>query len=317
MFSIKKINEHGFSKVILQDDTGTIAEILPSCGAILHAFIVPHNGRTLNVIEGYDSEADFKANVTARGFRGSKLSPFACRLKNAAYHFGQQQYQIKKFLLGPSAIHGLLFDAIFTLTGENVDETKASIKLKHEYRGEDGGYPFSYDCLVEYILEKDNRLSVNTSIINKSEGLIPVQDGWHPYFTLGEKIDELQLEFQSKEMLEFDEGLLPTGKLLPYRDFTSLKKIGNSFFDNCFTVNFAECQPMCVLRNTKENIQVEIHPSRSYPYLQIYTPPHRASIAIENLSAAPDAFNNGMGLITVAAGGSATFETIYKITSLS
>jgi aldose 1-epimerase len=146
--------------------------------------------------------------------------------------------------------------------------------------------------------------------------LIPVQDGWHPYFSFGGSIDELQLEFQSKEMVEFNEALVPTGKLLPYQEFGALKKIGAAAFDNCFTVNFVECQPLCVLRDPVKKLQLEIFPGTTYPYLQLYTPPHRKSIAIENLSAVPDAFNNGMGLQVLSPGGSANFTTIYKLTSL-
>jgi len=56
---------------------------------------------------------------------------------------------------------------------------------------------------------------------------------------------------------------------------------------------------------------------RSYPYLQIYTPPHRRSIAIENISGVPDAFNNGMGFITLEPDQSAIFKTTYKIKLLN
>jgi aldose 1-epimerase len=117
-------------------------------------------------------------------------------------------------------------------------------------------------------------------------------------------------------MVEFDSALIPTGKLLPYQEYGALKKIGSAEFDSCFTVNFAECQPLCVLRNAAKKIQVEIHPGKNYPYLQIYTPPHRNSIAIENLSAIPDAFNNAVGLKVLHPGSSENFITTYKITSL-
>jgi aldose 1-epimerase len=73
---------------------------------------------------------------------------------------------------------------------------------------------------------------------------------------------------------------------------------------------------MLVLRDTQKKMQLEIYPDKSYPYLQIYTPPHRQSIAIENLSAAPDAFNNGMNLQILAAGEQAKFYTTYKISFL-
>ena len=54
MFTVQTINHAGFDKIILQDAvTGTSVEIIPSCGAILHAFTVLHNGNFLNVIDGY------------------------------------------------------------------------------------------------------------------------------------------------------------------------------------------------------------------------------------------------------------------------
>lgn len=318
MFSVLSILEDDFQKTVLKDTaTSTFAEILPSCGAILHSFAVLHKGTLLNVIDHYDNTADFKNNCTDKGFKGCKLSPFVCRLKEGKYTFGQQAYTVEKFFLGKNALHGLLYDVSFKVTEQFADDEKATVTMIHEYRKADKGFPFDYDCMVTYELRKNNALTVITTLINKDNGLIPVTDGWHPYFTLGKKIDELQLEFQAKEILEFDDELVPSGKLLPYQEYGSLKKIGDASFDNCYTLNFAECQPLFVLRDPLQKIQIVTEPEPSYPYLQIYTPPHRNSIAIENLSAAPDAFNNGMGLMTLAPGASASFKTKYTISSLT
>jgi aldose 1-epimerase len=322
MFAIEVNKENGFDKIVLKDTLSkTFVDIIPSCGAILHAFTVFHNGAFINIIDHYDSKTDFSDNVTSKGFKSCKLSPFACRINNATYEFGEKEYHIEKFLLNGSALHGLLYDAAFTILEQFADESSAGVTLKFAYAGSDKGYPFHYDCLVAYHLKKDNELTIVTEIINKDQGLIPIQDGWHPYFSFGGKIDDLQLEFQSREILVFDEALLPTGEMLPYLEFGSLKQIGDAVFDNCFTVNFADpmpigCQPVCVLRDPVKNLQVEIRPDKHYPYLQIYTPPHRNSIAIENLSAAPDAFNNKMGLITLQPAENIIFATTYKITSL-
>jgi aldose 1-epimerase len=169
---------------------------------------------------------------------------------------------------------------------------------------------------VTYELTHGSRLQLITEIINRSEGLIPIQDGWHPYFTLGKKIDDLQIEFQSKTMVQFDDEMIPTGKLIAFKEFCSLKKLGDTTFDNCFELNFAECQPLCVLRNKDRKIEVQISPDKSYPYLQLYIPPDRNSIAIENLSSVPDAFNNKMGERVLESGDSAIFKTSYKLTLL-
>jgi len=323
MFSVIAKNEDGFDKVVLRDERSqTSAELVPACGAILHSFTVLHDGDMLNTIDNYSSAADFKKNVAAQGFKSCKLSPFACRIKNGRYRFAGNEYVIEKFMLGEHALHGLLFDVPFVVTGQQADDEKARVTMLYEYRATDKGYPFKYDCRVTYELRKDNSLDIITELVNRDEGLIPVQDGWHPYFSLGGKIDDLQLEFQSKEIVEFDEGLIPTGKLSHYEEFGSLKKIGGTTFDNCFTLDLTDpiatgCQPLCVLRDAKKKLQVEIYPDASYPYLQIYTPPHRNSIAIENLSAAPDAFNNGMGLTSLFPGATAVFKTTYKITALN
>jgi len=317
LFAIENKAEQGFNKVILKDNSNlTSVEIIPSCGAILHAFTVIHDNQPLNVVDNYDDANDLASNLTSKGFKSCKLSPFACRIKSAEYKFGETTYNIDKFLLNGSALHGLLYDAVFEVITRHVDDEKASVILKYKYKGNEKGYPFHYDCLIKYQLQKGNTLHITTEIINKSDGLIPIQDGWHPYFTFGGKIDELELEFQSKEKVEMDRDMLPTGKLFPYDTFNSLKKIGDISFDDCFALNFAECQPLCVLRDAAKKIQLEIHPSKHYPYLQIYTPPHRNSIALENLSAAPDTFNNGMGLITLAPQHATSFETTYTITLL-
>ncbi len=310
-------NNTDFEIIILQDvTTGTSVEIIPACGGILNAFIVAHNGTALNVIDGYDNVEDFKNNAESKGFKSCKLSPFACRIDNASYHFGEKKYTIGKFLLNGAALHGLLYDAVFIVKEQWADEKSAGVSLQHHYKGSDKGYPFVYTCTVVYELKANNALTVTTVITNNDAGLIPIQDGWHPYFSFGGIIDDLQLEFQSKEIVEFDEALIPTGKLLPYQEYGALKKIGTAAFDNCYTVNFAECQPLAVLRDPVKKIQLEIYPDKSYPYLQLYTPPHRKSIAIENLSAVPDAFNNGIGLQVLSPGASANFITVYKLTSL-
>lgn len=81
--------------------------------------------------------------------------------------------------------------------------------------------------------------------------------------------------------------------------------------DNCFLLDTSKASSRCILQNGR--LRLTIEPNASYPYLQIYTPPHRKSIAIENLSSAPDAFNNGIGLIVVNSGEKKEFSTSYVL----
>ena len=317
MFAVELSSYNNFkdSVILSNNESGTTVVVVPSCGAILNAFNILVDNKVVNIIDSYLSEEDFKQNVTSAGFKGAKLSPFVCRMKRGEYHFGENKYSIEKFYLQKHAIHGLLFDKSFNVIDSGFNMHGAYVSLRYSYRADDAGFPFDYDCIINYKLEVNNKLTVETKIINKDKGLIPVQDGWHPYFTLGKKIDVLQLEFQSKEILDFDDELIPTGSTKPYHRFQSIANIGSTQFDNCFLLNFSDCQPMCLIRDPEKKINIEIHPGKEYPYLQIYTPPHRNSIAIENLSGPPDGFNNGIGLKVLQPGESALFTTSFKITN--
>lgn len=314
MFNTHLREENGFSIVVLKDEeSGCYAEILPQCGALLHSFGVDSPQRKLQLIDHFSSQKDFENQCEELGYLGCKLSPFVCRLKNSSYHFGGINYTVENRSPGNHALHGLLYRKPFQLVTSKADHHSASVTLKYAYRSDDPGYPFDYDCTVTWKLNEDYQLQVTTVIENKSSGLIPVQDGWHPYFDLGKKVDELELELQSGSKLVFDEQLLPTGEKIKDTTFDVIKPIGSIHLDNSFELDLQECQPLCVLRNTEGGFEVGIYPSASYPILQIYTPAHRRSIAIENLSGPPNAFNTGTGFDTLESGQQATYNTAYKI----
>ncbi len=314
-FDVAISTENGHSIITLNDQSNHSSVEVYSFGALLNKFIVPHDNDFINVIDGYSNVADAIENLTPY-FKSAKLSPFPCRIKNGKYKFGEHDYQFNKYLPNGQALHGVIFDKNFTINNVIETDNEATVVLECVYDNATEGFPFKYKCSVEYKLSANNRLTVSTTITNTDKQPMPIGDGWHPYFTLGDSINEYLVEFQSKEMIEFDDDLIPTGKLISYEEFGSLKKFGSTFFDNCFTLNFAECQPMCVIRNPARKVQVEFYPDKSYPFLQFYTPPMRNSIAVENLSAAPDAFNNGMGLKILQPEEAATFTVQYVIRSL-
>ncbi|MFT3703735.1 MAG: aldose 1-epimerase [Agriterribacter sp.] len=313
MFAVKKLHSAGFDKVLLIDDnTRCTVEIIPECGAMLHAFTIMNNGVTLNIIDSYADKQEFDSNAESKGFKGLKLSPFPCRIPNATYSLNGQAYHFRKFITGGAAIHGLLYDQPFKIIKEYVNDKEAGVSLLFQYKGEDPGYPFPYDCAVSYVLTHQHTLTVTTTVHNNSSSVIPIADGWHPYFTFGKPVNELELQFQSEQMLEFV-NLIPSGKILTNTAFIKPALIGQGEIDNSFVLDFSKSEPICILRDPKTKWQLEISTDKSYPYLQIYTPPHRKSIAIENLSAPPDAFNNGMGLIKLHPDESSHFTTSYSV----
>jgi aldose 1-epimerase len=202
----------------------------------------------------------------------------------------------------------------FELAYYEATENLAMVALQYHYEATDQGYPFSYFMEVVYHLLPDNLLKLTTTVYNQHNGPIPIADGWHPYFSLGRPIDELYFEMASDYMVAFDERLVPTGDLRPEGRFEFMGGLEDISLDNCFLLRKPLIGPACTLVNTRDKIALNITPEDSYPYLQVYTPPHRRSMAIENLSAAPDAFNNNMGLQVLDPDEQATFATSYQIT---
>ena len=163
-------------------------------------------------------------------------------------------------------------------------------------------------------LEKNQQLRVSTKVNHSNNNAIPFADGWHPYFNLGKDgIDHCTIQFGSQHMFQFDDTLIPTGFIIEDLRFENETSLQNVQLDNCFLLNNEETAN-CILKN--KQLQLTITPDNSYPYLQIYTPPHRQSIAIENLSAAPDAFNNKIGLLMIEPNKDYLFSTSYQVKKL-
>ncbi|RAJ00261.1 aldose 1-epimerase [Chitinophaga skermanii] len=309
-FDIRSFEENGFQIIALVDKKSqTQVEIIPAYGAMLHAFKIQHKGSQLNCIDGYRDKNDYEKEVR-NSFKSVKLSPFACRINDGAYNWQSQQYKVEK-----TPIHGLLFDQAFTITQQQAEDAYASVTMQHAYKATDGGYPFTYTCHVQYRLLQDTQLEVTSTITNTHNATIPIMDGWHPYFTTGTPVDQLQLRMASTDIVEFNDKLIPTGKTLPYEAFEQLGSLNGVFLDNSFILNQQAKQPLASLIDPVKGITIDFYPQPSYPILQVYTPPHRNSIAIENLSGAPDAFNNGIGLVQLAPGQSKSFTTTIQITS--
>jgi aldose 1-epimerase len=313
-FSIRHIDGNDLRRVILTDEqTGTEAVLLPGCGALLHAFNVRQkDGSLFNVIDNYRDSADLRKNI-ATSFKGPKLSPFPCRIPDGVYHFDKKTYRLERLFPDGTAIHGLIYDKPFTIVQESPGDQGAGLFLEYAYRNDDPGYPFQYNCQVRYTLHAGSDLEIVTTVTNVDKTTIPIADGWHPYFRLGGRVDEWKLQFYSEAIVDFDQRLVPTGHLTPYNVFEKASTVGDLFLDNCFALKPAIVSAACELYNPSTGLRVSFFPDASYPYLQVYTPPSRESIAVENLSSAPDCFNNGLGLLLLQPGHSQIFTVRYKV----
>lgn len=309
-FKVSIDGQKGFPIITLMDSSsGTEAEIY-AFGGLLNAFRVPVNGTLFNVVEGFTGREDVMANIT-NGFKSAKLSPFVCRMFEGKYRWKNKEYQVHKHFLNGHAIHGLVYDGIYEIKKQESSNREAGVTLQYDYKGEDAGYPFPYTVIIEWKLEAENKLSVTTTVSHTNDQAIPMADGWHPYFTLGGSVDEWAIQFDSNTQLEYDATLLPSGKKMKDERFTNGASLKSIQLDNSFELDTTKDGAKCVLSN--DILKLIIEPDKSYPLLQLYIPPHRKSIAIENLSGAPDNFNNGMWRIDLPANEEKIFTTCYTV----
>ena len=313
-FSITNSKQRDLDLVnIIDETTGTEVSLLPAYGAILHSFhIRDRKGLLFNAINSYNDIAEIRKDLS-RSFKGSKLSPFPCRIPDGRYQFNNREYHLEHLFGDGTAIHGLLYDKSFTLMETAVDNGHGTVLLEYIYRREDPGYPFYYACQTRYTLFPAGVLEVMTTVTNLDDETIPLADGWHPYFRLGGKINDWKLQFHAEAIVEFDDRLVPTGRLKQYDVFESAQPIGDTFLDNCFVLKPDIVSAACMLYNPANGLRISFFPDVAYPYLQLYTPPTRDSIAVENLSGAPNCFNNHMGLSLLQPGHSQIFTVRYKL----
>lgn len=308
-FLISTEGTGALQKIRLSDsNNGAIAEIF-TFGALLNAFKVNTIQGVLNVVDGFADPEDAINHITD-AFKSAKMSPFACRLQDGNYQFNNKKWKVGSFYLGDHALHGFLYNAVYTIKNTSANESSASVELEHHYTGHIEGFPFAYSLTVKWELKSNHHLTVSTTAINHSAFAIPFSDGWHPYFTTGSPIDECELQFNSDRKLDFNEDLIPTGKEEKDDRFIQGRSLKGITLDNSFVLPAHE-KAVCELKSKQVRIVVE--PELHYPYLQVYIPAHRQSMAIENLSAAPDAFNNGMGLMHLPPHEPVSFVTHYRV----
>ena len=297
-----------FKRIRIANHESKASIDIMSKGGVLNSWLQTND--QWDIIDGNNFESGW-GNYESNGFKSGKMSPYACRLSQGQFTHLSQSYKIEKFYLGAHALHGILYDVEYDIVETKIKENSAYVILEHHYQGTDKGFPFAYTIRLHWIFFTNNKISIETTITNQSETSIPMMDGWHPYFKLGKTINDCTLQFINKGILVYNNELIPTGEMLTNTMFDKGSGIADTQLDSGYIIDATF--PKCILEN--EIYILTIEPSPAYPYLQLYTPDHRGSIAIENLSGAPDCFNNKMGLHILQPQEVWKLETSYQLTS--
>lgn len=302
MFSLEKSTFGQFQQVILEDPNGANRlQIVPAFGANLLALSLSHQGQTYPII---DAATKAEALKTTHRFNSAWLFPFPNRLQGGTYQYQGRSYQFPcNEAARNNALHGNIFDKSFRLVGQNLQADSGEIVLQHRpATTEKIAYPFDYQLDIIFRLSLYEGLTCQIRVQNLDTKPMPFGLGWHPYFRLAANIDLLELQLPKCQILELDAQLIPNAKRKVYPKAKSLQSIENQAFDNLFQLDLETYtdKVSSLLYDSAAQMGIEVWQetgAQGFNYLQVFTPPHRNSIAIEPMTCPANALNSGEGLI--------------------
>ena len=289
-----------FEKHSFENAQGDGFDLVPQYGACL--LDLRFGG--VSFLDGYKTPEELVENAWSKNIF---LVPFPNRLRDGKYTHEGKNYQFDiNNADSQNAIHGFCKDMPMTVDRVIVSDEQADIRCIWQHDGAHPAYPFRFYFEVNFIMTKQatwkNKVlfEVATVLANKDEVAIPAGLGWHPYFALSEKVDDTFLQMPHSQMIVVDDRLLPTGEKQPYTAFDTLKPIGETNLDNGFFITEKGSEAHVILKSKRGKLQYwQTLRNQELNFLQVFTPPHRRSIAIEPMTCNIDAFNNKDGLVVL------------------
>jgi len=229
-------------------------------------------------------------------FAGRFLWPFNDRIPGGRYAFAGDSYQLPvNDTETGDAIHGALYNRALTVE----HEPRSSSVILHGAleASELPGYPFALAVTIRLRMEPDS-LFLAMSTTNIGARTAPIAFGWHPYFTLPgcESVDAMRLRTNAAHFIPVDDRLLPTGGPVPaagtvLESFVGSGAASTPIGDRVFDVAVCGMGEPVIAELATATHRLVIRQSQAFVYQQWYTPPSRAAIAIEPVTAATDSFN--------------------------
>lgn len=246
---------------------------------------------------GMDITMPFNPQTIPVAHQGKILAPWPNRITDGKYTFNDKEYQlpITDFKTN-SASHGLVAWKEWRISSI----TQSSLELE-TYVSPIYGYPFLIALTASYEVIDGMGLKIDITAKNVGKSDAPYGVGMHPYITCdGELIDNCKLTMPFKHVYSLTERLTPD-TLVSVDDmdfnFIESKEIGDRCIDHCFL------SPDSTRMNTVilENKQLKVYCKTNAPFMQLFTPEKlgRKCLAVEPMSCPANAFNNGIGLITL------------------
>ncbi|MCR8658666.1 aldose epimerase family protein [Paenibacillus endoradicis] len=278
MFNYLKKQDQ-FETYVLENTTNeTYIEVVPERGSIISKYV--HNNQTIFYLE---QETLDNPSENVRG-GNPILFPISSYLVDETYHYNDTAYQLKQ--------HGFARNLAGNVIDIHADENSASITLEMVHNEETYvRYPFHFSLIMKYTLTTDG-LSVQATVHNHDNKVMPFYLGYHPYFYVDDK-DNLELNIPSTHVDE----------LIP-----------NSFSQNKFNFNQLESNTIhnelqsnvCEMIDRTRQLKISMTSDDIYQYVVLWALQGKPFVCIEPWMAPVDGMNVGEGIQYLEANQSHT-----------
>jgi aldose 1-epimerase len=278
---------------------GGYRAVVTECGASLR--LLEYDGRPL--VLGWPEDAQSSSG------RGQLLAPWPNRIRDGRYSFDGRNHQLplSEPKLG-NASHGLVRWASWTVE----EHSESTVSLGYRLMSQTG-YPWTVDLHVIHDLSATG-LTVTVTATNLSGAPAPYALGAHPYLTAGPgPVDDWELTLPVDTWLEVDERLIPVGRSTvagTELDFRTARVIGSTSLDTAFTgvARDPDGRVTVSLRDPATEVGVVLWMDERHGWLQVFTGDElpanaRASLAVEPMTAPPNAFGSGEDLVVLSPAG--------------
>jgi aldose 1-epimerase len=258
-------------------------------------------------VAGRDLTEPVEADVVAPQGNGLVLAPWPNRVRDGRWSWrgAPQQLAISEPAYG-NASHGLLRN-----TGYRVVERTASHVELGALIAPQLGWPVAIDTRVTYRLEEDGLVVTHRAAAGADGG--PWAVGAHPYLRVGEHpVETLELTVPAEARLAVDERLnaLDVHPVDGATDLRAPRRLGGLDLNTAYTeLANRDARAAIATLAAPDGARTELWADPAFGWLQVYTPadhprPSGAglAVALEPMTAAPDALNSGRGLAQLAPG---------------
>jgi aldose 1-epimerase len=316
----------------MESQVGGLATFTPELAPSGRQYVIAHGDHRATIVEVGAAVREYRVadrdvfqgyaeDEVSWAFHGTVLVPWPNRIADGCYEFDGEQLQLP--ITEPErncSLHGLGSWVPWSARDHEQDRVTMELRLLPS-----PGYPFHLHTSVEYVMGPGG-LTVTSTSTNAGSRACPYGIGFHAYAAAapGTTIDDCTLQLDVRQHFVPDARLIPTrveavdgGPL----DFLTPASLSGRSFDDGFGAVIADASGRSWARLAgADGRTVAIWAGPEFGYWQAYSgdylPPSRArrSVALEPMTAAPNAFVSGDGLIRLEPGQSVT--TVWGATLL-